>query len=329
MKGLRATSTFRQGQHMSNDLLARKGECLPVICLIGFGALLTASLGFADFEVTPAQRIVLKGDSISMGYGFGNYTNPSPLRTIQGHGGILMADNLPSAPAFVRLPCYWRGLNSNGTPITVATLAEEIRLNVAHGELKATDWFIYEDAGPWNGSVHPAPWPWTTSIYNNYREQLQNMLVEVRKTVPKDRIRLMTMFDYTGSGESAWDVLLDDGIHTANDCIRDEAKAQGIEVIDMNAIMDRAQTYITNHKWGAITGDGIHPNIYGNFVMSLAILKSLGAPSETWRLDALGTYLKHPAAGGDVPTIWGFTADPTDSERLQILKDLQKVITPG
>lgn len=305
---------------------------VSMICFfVTIDVLLSADSVPAGFLVTPGQRIVIKGDSISQGYGFGNYggyTNPSPLRSIQGQSGILMADNLSPAPEFVGLRGYWRGLNSNGTPITVATLAEEIRLNTANGELKSSDWFIYEDAGQWNQSVHPAPWPWTTNIYNNYREQIRNMLVEVRRTVPKDHIRLMTMFDYVAGSDADWDILLDDGIHTANDCFRDEGKAQGIIVIDMNAIMDRAQDYVKNHNWGGITGEGIHPNIYGNFVMTLAILKSLGAPSETWKLDALGTHYKHPAAGGDVPTVWGFTNDPTDSQRLQILKDLQKLITP-
>src|SRR5205809_904932 len=52
----------------------------------------------AGFEALPGQRLRLMGDSIVKGYGFGNYTNPSPLRTIYGIANILLKDNLPHPP---------------------------------------------------------------------------------------------------------------------------------------------------------------------------------------------------------------------------------------
>jgi hypothetical protein len=54
----------------------------------------------ATFQPLPGQRIWLKGDSIAKGYAFGNYTDPSPLRTIDGIATILLRDNLPQPPRF-------------------------------------------------------------------------------------------------------------------------------------------------------------------------------------------------------------------------------------
>src|SRR5688500_4240093 len=63
----------------------------------------------SKFEVLPAQRIVLNGDSIVKGYGFGNYTNPSPLRSLDGIGNILLKDNLPYPPKTTAYKHVWQG----------------------------------------------------------------------------------------------------------------------------------------------------------------------------------------------------------------------------
>src|SRR4249919_1317580 len=78
------------------------------------------------FTVLPGQRIVLNGDSIVKGYGFGNYTNPSPLRTLYGIANILLKDNLSHPPTVKPLPVVWEGLNPDGSAKTVDTMAGEI-----------------------------------------------------------------------------------------------------------------------------------------------------------------------------------------------------------
>src|SRR3954452_10616216 len=88
----------------------------------------------AEFQILPGQRLLLSGDSIARGFGFGNYTNPSPLRTIYGIGRILLQDNLPHAPQFLYLPGIWEGLNPDGSPKTVDTLAGEIQVYVRQGD---------------------------------------------------------------------------------------------------------------------------------------------------------------------------------------------------
>jgi hypothetical protein len=280
------------------------------------------------FQVLPGQRILLNGDSISKGYAFGNYTDPSPLRTLYGMAEILMKDNMERPPEWVYLPGVWEGINPDGTPKTVDTLAGEIQTYIRRGDFRTGDWMIYEDAGGLNDFVHPAPWPSAKDMYNSYRRALRGMFLQAKTCTGLDQIRCMTMFDYDPKyGWCKWDLPLDDGVHTGNDAIRDEANAMGVPWIDMNRIMDRAHDYVTSRGWGRMVGpDGIHPNVFGNFVMTLAILDSMGADIASWKIDGLIPHFRHPEAGGDVKTIWGWTKNPTDDERIVILKDLQEIV---
>ena len=293
-----------------------------------FRSSLAALPGDADnFAVLPGQRILLDGDSIVQGYAFGNYTNPSPLRTIPGITRILFKDNLTHPPVIQALPQLWGGLNPDGSPKTVDTLAGEIQTYVRKGEMRPGDWMIYEDAGELDKVVHPAPWPDDKNMYGRQREALRGMLLESENSIGADHVLMMTMFDYDPMAAwCKWNTPLDDGVHSGNDSIRDEAAAHGVRVVDMRRVMDRAEDYVVSHGWGRMVGrDGIHPNVYGNFIMSLALLSSMGADVANWKIDGLYAHYRHPAAGGDVETVWGFSKDPSDEDRITILNDLQKI----
>lgn len=280
------------------------------------------------FEVLPGQRILLKGDSIVHGFAFGNFTDPSPLRTLHGIATLLVADNLAHRPPVLPVPKVWEGLNADGTPKTVDTLGAELHVNVVNGDVRPGDWLIYEDAGPLDRLVMPAPWPDQKNMYQRHRAALRTLVLEADLTIGRDKVFFMTMFDYDPTKPwCQWDVPLDDGKHTGNDAVRDEAAALGVRVIDMKRIMDQANAYTTKAGWGRTVGpDGIHPNVMGNYVMVLGLLGSLGADIGSWKLDALERHYLHPAAGGDVDTVWGFGHDPSDAERKTILRDLQRIV---
>ena len=276
----------------------------------------------------PRQRILFNGDSIFKGYGFGNYTDPSPLRTVYKIVDLLMKENVVYPPETVWLAGVWTGLNPDGTPKTVDTLAGEIQTYIRRGDIRTGDWMIYEDAGQLDMFVHPAPWPDRIGVYQKYRKALRDMVLQGEHAIDREHIRFMTMFDYQPKcGWCAWDAPLDDGVHTGNDAIRDEAEALGIEWIDMNRIMDRAQEHVQARGWGRLVGpDGIHPNVYGNFVMALAIAQSLGADVSKWKLDSVAPRFRHPEQGGDVKAVWGFTRDPGDAERIALLEELRQIV---
>jgi hypothetical protein len=301
---------------------------LGIAVSLGLDAPVRAEGDSQGFEPLRGQTILLKGDSITRGYGFGNYTDSSPLRTVYGIGAILLRENLKDAPRFVRLPNIWQGLNPDGTPKTVDTLAADLNGNIKQGQAATGDWLVYEDAGPITRGIHPAPWPWTKYIYLRYREALRDMVHGVEDVIDRSHILFMTMFDYDPlEPRSRWDEPLDMLTKTGNDAIRDEAEELGIRVIDMNRIMDAANEYLQQKGWGRPVGpDGIHPNIYGNYVMALAILGTLGGDIAHWKLDPLYRHFSHTESGGDVPTVWGFDKDPDDAQRVEILKDLRAIV---
>ncbi len=272
-----------------------------------------------------ADRIVLHGDSIVKGYAFGNYTDPSPLRTLHGIFRILLQANVPDPPELPVLTYLWR------VPVgPVDSVAKEIAAQARRGDIRRGDWLVYEDAGGIDDSVHPAPYPDATRMYERYRASLRDMIGEASRTVGRDRLVLMTMFDYEPSAKCRWcrwDSPLDDGAHTGNDAIRDEAAAQSVRLIDMNRIMDAANQHALDRGFGRMVGpDGIHPNVYGNYVMVLAIARAIGYDTGRWDLALLAARFSHPAPGGDVERVWGFSKDPSDSERRELLESLRNIV---
>ena len=150
----------------------------------------------------------------------------------------------------------------------------------------------------------PWPWPNDKNIYQRYRKALRDMVEETDDAIGRDHIVLMTMFDYAPKCKwCEWDAPLDDGVHTGNDAIRDEAAALGVRLVDMNTIMDAGRRIVVKAGLGRLVGpDGIHPNVYGNFVMVMALLQAGGDVGQ-WKLDAVEKRFRHPSAGGDVSAV--------------------------
>jgi hypothetical protein len=278
--------------------------------------------------VRPGQRILLLGDSITKGYGFGTYTNPSPLNRLYDLAKVLLDDNVPEAPPVIRINCGWEGFNEDGTKIgAVDSLAGEMKYCIDRGEMKPGDWLIYEDAGQVDMFIHPWPLSLKKAIYSQYRQALGEMIRAASGAISRDHFNVMTMFDYGPKCKwCQWDAPLDDGVHTGNDVFRDTAAELGVRLIDMNAIMDAANDHTVSKGWGRMVGpDGIHPNVYGNYVMVLALLNELGYDVAQWKLDSVERRFRHPEAGGDVPEIWGFQKDPSDAERIVLLRELRRI----
>ena len=280
-------------------------------------------------QIRPGQRILMIGDSITKGYAFGNYTDPSPLRTVYGTATLLMQANLPRYPEFMRLSGGWQGLKPDGTPIGPAdTLTGNLQYCIDRGEVHHGDWLIYEDAGEVNMFIHPAPLRMEKNIYSEYTSALGSMIHAAESATGPGHVLVMTMFDYQPRCKYCrWDEPLDDGVHTGNDVIRDTAAKTGARVINMRRVMDAANEWIAAKGYGRTVGpDGIHPNVFGNFVMALAILQSLGYQIQDWKLDEVARHFRHPQSGGDVANVWGFQKDPTDDERIVLLEKIRAIV---
>jgi len=301
---------------------------LTIFLLLGTAAALCGEPSRTPAKVLPGQRIIMIGDSVTKGKGFGNYEHPSPLNRLYDMAALLLQDNVSQPPPVVRITCGWEGLNADGTKIGATdSLETQMKYCVERGDLRPGDWLIYEDAGQVDIFIHPAPQRIEKGIYTSYRKALREMVLAAEPAVSRDHFVMMTMFDYGPACKwCQWDVPLDDGKHTGNDVFRDTAAEMGTRIIDMNASMDAAHAYTVSHGWGQIVYDKIHPNMYGNYVMVLAILNALGYNIANWNLSALENRFRHPAAGGDVAEVPGFTKDPTDAERIVLLAELRRIV---
>ena len=137
---------------------------------------------------------------------------------------------------------------------------------IEEGQVGLNDWIIYEDAGP-----HGAD-------YEAYRDKVRSICEAGRGA--QRRVILMTMFDYQPTfRDAAYDApTRDRPDKSTNEAIRDEAQAQGVTVIDMNRAMDRVQAALHKRGWGSTCHkDGVHPNVFGNLVMALVLLRFMGA----------------------------------------------------
>ncbi|MFM8496696.1 MAG: hypothetical protein ACKOEM_14445 [Planctomycetia bacterium] len=249
------------------------------------------------------------GDSIFKGWGFATYDNPSPLCRVQDICNLLAKDNLDSPTAFVRM-----AHEAAGPPDRPDFFLKVAALH----DIGPQDWVIYEDAGPHGSSYH------------GYRRKLA--LVADAVAAEDRRLFFMTMFDYQPPlAESEYDApTKDEPAKSINDAIRDEAAARGLTVIDMNRAMDRLQQELQRTCGGSTCfPDGIHPNVFGNLLMALVIVKSLGGDVGEWRLQAVEPHFDHPAGGGDVPPLnaapWGWPRDLDDTARKKLLYAIRRV----
>jgi len=279
--------------------------------------------------VKSGQRIVMIGDSITKGHGFGNYDDPSPLNRLYDIATLLLQDNVPHPPPVVRVTCGWQGFDKEGKVIgTVDSLAAQMKYCIERGELHQGDCLIYEDAGQVDIFIHPAPMRDDHDIYGRYRLALREMILAAGSVITREHFVLMTMFDYGPRCKwCRWETPLDDGVHTGNDIFRDTAKELGVPLIEMKKAMDAANDHLVSKGWGRVVGpDLIHPNIYGNYVMVLATLYTLGYDIRNWKLDGLARHFRHKESGGDVATVWGFDKDPSDGEREELLTRLRSIV---
>jgi hypothetical protein len=264
--------------------------------------LLVGLAGRAFAVQVPADVTVhFAGDSIIKGYGFADYSNPSPLARIQDICTLLLDANVASHPVMHRLE------NANYGARPGALIAD----NIASGAIGPNDWIIYEDAAD-------------ARLYRDYRTELR-LLADASEGANRTLL-LMTMFDYATSGTyNMYDRLTDDvPVKTINDAFRDEGVVRGNRVIDMNACMDGYHDYLLANGWGSpVLPDGVHPNVFGNTLMAFRILRSLGYNIDTWDISSLEQHFLHPTAG-DVSVLtaspWLWPKDGTDTQRRQLVQ---------
>lgn len=214
-------------------------------------------------------NVHLFGDSISRGYGLGIFADDPALstsnplyafRSIANMANMVMADNgLPDVFTY-------RG-NLYGSSSFFSTIASLI----ANNTIKAGDVCVFEDAGDSN------------MLPDDYQAQFESFRLAASSTNDIS-IVMMSMFDYSPAPTNCqFDTVF--GTRTMNQATLAASQTSLSVVgptsyIDMNAKMDY-ETTLGPYRMGAYAipmmhPDGIHPNVWGQALMTGEILKACG-----------------------------------------------------
>lgn len=213
------------------------------------------------------QTIHLYGDSISRGYGLGEFADtvtPSHplflLRSIASMANAILYDSGHKDTVVYRGSLY-------GHP----TVESEIREAIRTGAIRSGDTIVLEDAGDTN--MDP----------DDYQAKFEGYRAAVADK-HDITVVLMSMFDYPPAPvDHQFDALF--GTRTMNDAIRAATDAPLALIgqtiyTDMNAVMDYESMegpYRTgNYAIPFMHPDGIHPNVWGQLLMTGEILKAAG-----------------------------------------------------
>jgi hypothetical protein len=248
----------------------------------------------------PAPPVIyFYGDSISSGRGFGTEDYPSPLNNIHEIANLLLDANCTSG---VKVESD-RGQDFN-----------ELYYDASNGEFKEGDFLLWTNAGP------------TVNDPDMYRKWLELELFATQGTVP-----FIATTTYDHGGFSAYNEPLASG-RSLNDAVRQFAEDYGTLLLDWDKVMRQSQERVAPFG-GSLLYDGIHPGVFGNFVMAAALLHYLGV--EIHDLDMLPRLFSEEE--GDVPDMtgelfhWGY--NPTRLQRTRLLggflEDVKSYIEPG
>ncbi len=247
--------------------------------------------------------IHIYGDSIARGWGFGVFEYKNPLNRIQDIAQMLLRDNgVSKQELFFRFA--WTQ--------DVKRISQELN----SGMIKDGDVVVFEDAGPHEDNV----------------EQRRQRFLAIKETVKKSRrevsLVLTTMFDYWPTPlyyNSEYDALIGDSGMTMNQVVLEIAADGYPSVLDWNKQMDQAVEALRLFGVSPMHRDGVHPNIFGNFLLAASLLNHIGIPISNY--DSVKQEFKKLRPASYTQLQW---AKPLSEARLeQILQTLFEIGNSG
>lgn len=221
------------------------------------------------------KRVIhLYGDSIARGWGFGVFEHENQLSRIQDIVQILLRDN---------------GVNFYDIFIRYAwsQSVDNLKYELDSGMIREGDVVIWEDAGP----------------HENDIEKRRKLLTSIQETLKvkgrKISLVLTTMFDYWPALQyynSEYDACINESEITMNKIIFETASNRFSSVLDWNLLMDQAVESLRRYGVNPMHRDGVHPNIFGNFLLAISLLQHLGIEVTNYEsvkgefIDLPGTY---------------------------------------
>lgn len=202
-------------------------------------------------------RVVhIYGDSIARGWGFGIFEYKNHLNRIQDIAQMLLRDNGVSEQEL-----FFRFAWSQD----VKRISQEL----SSGMIRDGDIIVFEDAGPHEDNVEQR------------RERFLTIEEAVKGSGREVSLILTTMFDYWPTPpyyNSEYDALIGDSGMTMNQVVLEIAADGYPSVLDWNKQMDQAVEALRLFGVSPMHRDGVHPNIFGNFLLATSLLNHIGIP---------------------------------------------------
>lgn len=202
------------------------------------------------------RRLVhMYGDSIARGRD--RDTHPNPLNRIQDIANMLLIDN-GYAPKELYVRCAW------------SQDIEKMRTELASGMIDDGDTILFEDAGPHENDVIAR------------RQRFQSIKRVVEESGRKISLVFTTMFSYRTHPDprnAEHDALIGTSGLTMNDVVRSVASEGSLcSLLDWNKEMDVTVLKLGRFEVSPMYSDGIHPNVFGNFLLACSLLNHIGIP---------------------------------------------------
>lgn len=228
------------------------------------------------------RRLWIVGDSIGdRGWALGNH-----------------ADLISNAHALYGFSSPWRmmslvfaenGLNIRADrfsigSITQANLQTDLTNFVSSASVGDRDFIVIEDAGEHNENP------------TTFQSTLSSILGAIKAARPTLTLRVCNTADFSPApANSQWDRTISGS--TMNTAYAGACSAQGVTLVDINAIIDAYRTSMAASSVEVIHPDGIHLNVWGQMKFAGAILSSLGlAPLITARTSLTSIVANAPTA---------------------------------
>ena len=231
------------------------------------------ALRLIDGRWLDGPPVHLFGDSIARGYALGAHADEVQetnrlfhFRSIASMANLVLRDNGHDGLfAFA------------GEAVGERAEPRTIERHIGDGKVRAGDIVVIADAGD----------------YRDGPRAYLRELAELRRIVTERQditCILMTMFDYPPAGPEFQFDLAEDGL-TRNDAIRTAATerhryAGRTILVDLNEAMDEWRSSAKRDGVDVVLPDGIHPNVWGQMLITGEILKAAGFRRHITRVDA-------------------------------------------
>lgn len=240
---------------------------LIAVCIVAGVYIAGTSEARSVFDRSQYRTVIhLYGDSIARGWGMKDFEHSNPLNRIHDIANLLLEEHGITSLRVVSRP------------------AGKLSADLEDGLIEHSDVVVYEDAGQHENDI-------------GLRRSRFEMVTNIAEG---HRLILTTTFDYWPPAHYynyEYDVLIGESDLTMNDLVRQACEREvsvfesfrrhllgdkPCTVLDWNRQMDCAVGSLRRYGISPMHRDGVHPNVFGNFMLAVSLLEVLDIEVRSW-----------------------------------------------